>query len=61
MKVVNGHFARVSFKVKAPLYGCDCDAYALLASGCVDIVMDFGLESYDFLVLIPVVEAAGEE
>ena len=57
--MVNRHFARVNFKVKAPLYGCDCYAYALLASGCVAIVMDFGLESYDFLVLIPVVEVAG--
>ncbi|XP_058213269.1 bifunctional phosphatase IMPL2, chloroplastic-like isoform X2 [Rhododendron vialii] len=37
-------FARVGFKVKAQLYGCDCYAYALLALGCVDIVMDFGLE-----------------
>ncbi|KAI8554229.1 hypothetical protein RHMOL_Rhmol05G0082200 [Rhododendron molle] len=37
-------FARVGFKVKAQLYGCDCYAYALLALGCVDIMMDFGLE-----------------
>ncbi|KAG5547875.1 hypothetical protein RHGRI_013525 [Rhododendron griersonianum] len=52
-------FARVGFKVKAQLYGCDCYAYALLALGCVDIVMDFGLEPFDFLALIPVVEGAG--
>ncbi|KAE9448288.1 hypothetical protein C3L33_19812, partial [Rhododendron williamsianum] len=57
-------FARVCFKVKAQLYGCDCYAYALLALGCVDIVMDFGLERFflqpfDFLALIPVVEGSG--
>ncbi|KAH7841833.1 hypothetical protein Vadar_024429 [Vaccinium darrowii] len=37
-------FARVGFKAKAQLYGCDCYAYALLASGFADLVMDFGLE-----------------
>lgn len=38
-------FPRISWlQVKAQLYGCDCYAYALLALGCVDIVMDFGLE-----------------
>lgn len=52
-------FARVGFKAKAQLYGCDCYAYALLASGFVDLVMDFGLEPFDFLALIPVVEGAG--
>lgn len=52
-------FARVRDKVKVPLYGCDCYAYALLASGHVDLVVESGLKPYDFLSLIPVIEGAG--
>ncbi|CAN1320183.1 Bifunctional phosphatase IMPL2, chloroplastic [Linum perenne] len=52
-------FARVRNKVKVPLYGCDCYAYALLASGYVDLVIESGLKPYDFLALIPVIEGAG--
>ncbi|GAV61547.1 Inositol_P domain-containing protein [Cephalotus follicularis] len=52
-------FARVRDKVKVPLYGCDCYAYALLASGYVDLVIESGLKPYDFLALIPVIEGAG--
>ncbi|KAF8020270.1 hypothetical protein BT93_G0850 [Corymbia citriodora subsp. variegata] len=52
-------FARVRSKVKVPLYGCDCYAYALLASGFVDLVIESGLKPYDFLALIPVIEGAG--
>ncbi|KAK1280237.1 hypothetical protein QJS04_geneDACA002744 [Acorus gramineus] len=52
-------FIRVRNKVKVPLYGCDCYAYALLASGHVDLVIESGLKPYDFLSLIPVIEGAG--
>ncbi|KAH9656874.1 Bifunctional phosphatase IMPL2 [Citrus sinensis] len=52
-------FARVRNKVKVPLYGCDCYAYALLASGYVDLVIESGLQPYDVLALIPVIEGAG--
>ncbi|KAI3978858.1 hypothetical protein MKX01_016033 [Papaver californicum] len=52
-------FARVRNKVKVPLYGCDCYAYALLASGFVDLVIESGLKPYDFLSLVPVIEGAG--
>ncbi|KAL6627652.1 hypothetical protein ACP70R_031378 [Stipagrostis hirtigluma subsp. patula] len=52
-------FIRVRNKVKVPLYGCDCYAYALLASGCVDLVVESGLKPYDFLSLVPVIEGAG--
>ncbi|XP_075672765.1 bifunctional phosphatase IMPL2, chloroplastic [Castanea sativa] len=52
-------FARVRNEVKVPLYGCDCYAYALLASGFVDLVIESGLKPYDFLSLIPVIEGAG--
>ncbi|KAL1309007.1 hypothetical protein HN51_051663 [Arachis hypogaea] len=52
-------FFRVRDKVKIPLYGCDCYAYALLSSGFVDLVVESGLKPYDFLALIPVIEGAG--
>ncbi|XP_017258339.1 bifunctional phosphatase IMPL2, chloroplastic [Daucus carota subsp. sativus] len=52
-------FGQVRSKVKVPLYGCDCYAYALLASGFVDLVIESGLKPYDFLSLIPVIEGAG--
>ncbi|KAL5563062.1 hypothetical protein UlMin_032809 [Ulmus minor] len=52
-------FDRVRNKVKVPLYGCDCYAYALLTSGYVDLVVESGLKPYDFLALIPVIEGAG--
>uniref|UniRef100_A0A804K776 Histidinol-phosphatase n=2 Tax=Musa acuminata subsp. malaccensis TaxID=214687 RepID=A0A804K776_MUSAM len=52
-------FCRVRDKVKVPLYGCDCYAYALLASGYVDLVIESGLKPYDFLSLVPVIEGAG--
>uniref|UniRef100_A0A0E0AGS2 histidinol-phosphatase n=1 Tax=Oryza glumipatula TaxID=40148 RepID=A0A0E0AGS2_9ORYZ len=52
-------FIRVRDKVKVPLYGCDCYAYALLASGFVDLVVESGLKPYDFLSLVPVIEGAG--
>ncbi|KAI3988787.1 hypothetical protein MKX01_016358 [Papaver californicum] len=44
--------------VKVPLYGCDCYAYALLASGFVDLAVESGLKPYDFLSLVPVIEGA---
>ncbi|KAL9312471.1 hypothetical protein ACSQ67_017923 [Phaseolus vulgaris] len=52
-------FIRVRSKVKIPLYGCDCYAYALLSSGFVDLVVESGLKPYDFLALVPVIEGAG--
>ncbi len=39
--------------------GYDCYPHMLLASGFVDLVIDFDLKPYDYLSLIPVVEGAG--
>lgn len=52
-------FTRVRDKVKVPLYGCDCYAYALLATGYVDLVIESGLKPYDLLSLVPVIKGAG--
>lgn len=46
-------------EVKSRRYGGDCYAYALLASGHVDLVIEAKLKIYDFMPLVPVVERAG--
>ena len=41
------------------LYGGDCHNYGLVASGHLDLVVEAGLQLYDFAALVPVVEGAG--
>ncbi|PSL22348.1 histidinol phosphatase-like enzyme (inositol monophosphatase family) [Shimia abyssi] len=52
-------FERVAAEVKLTRYGMDCYAYALIACGQVDLVIEAGLNSYDIQAPIAVVEAAG--
>jgi histidinol phosphatase-like enzyme (inositol monophosphatase family) len=52
-------FEAVRDRVRLTRYGLDCYAYALLAAGCVDLVIEAGLQPYDVQALIPVVEGAG--
>lgn len=52
-------FSVVKQSTQLTRYGGDCYAYALLASGYVDIVLDCDLKPYDIQALIPVVEQAG--
>ena len=40
-------------------YGLDCYAYALLAAGQIDLVIEAGLSAYDVQAPIAVIEAAG--
>lgn len=46
-------------KVQLTRYGVDCYAYALLAAGFVDLVIETGLKPYDVGALIPIIEQAG--
>jgi fructose-1,6-bisphosphatase/inositol monophosphatase family enzyme len=46
-------------KVLLPRYGCDCYAYAMLAAGFIDIVVEPGLNPYDIVALVPIIESAG--
>ncbi len=50
---------RIAGRVKSARYGADCYAYALLATGCVDLVVEAGLKPYDYAALVPVIENAG--
>lgn len=52
-------FRRVADKVRLTRYGLDCYAYALLAMGQIDLVIEAGLNSYDIVAPIAVIEAAG--
>lgn len=52
-------FENLRSKVRLTRYGGDCYAYALLASGFVDIIVETGLKPYDIVALIPIIEAAG--
>ncbi|MGX9354865.1 histidinol-phosphatase [Roseobacteraceae bacterium S113] len=52
-------FHRVAAQCKLTRYGCDCYAYALLAAGQIDLVIEAGLNAYDIQGPIGVVEAAG--
>lgn len=44
---------------KLTRYGYDCYAYAMLASGHIDLVVEAGLNPYDISALIPIIEQAG--
>lgn len=48
--LASGRYARAS---------ADCYSYVQLAAGWVDGVVDYGLEPYDYLPVLPIVEAAG--
>ncbi|MGP6086538.1 histidinol-phosphatase [Antarctobacter jejuensis] len=52
-------FERVAEQVRLVRYGMDCYAYALLAAGQIDLVIEAGLQAYDILAPIAVIEAAG--
>nr|WP_309503994.1 inositol monophosphatase family protein [uncultured Roseovarius sp.] len=52
-------FAEVAKAVQLTRYGMDCYAYALLAAGQIDLVIEAGLNAYDIQAPIAVIEAAG--
>ncbi|TCP41760.1 histidinol-phosphatase [Rhodovulum marinum] len=52
-------FAALAQRARLTRYGMDCYAYALVALGQVDLVVEAGLNSYDIQAPIAVIEAAG--
>jgi histidinol phosphatase-like enzyme (inositol monophosphatase family) len=52
-------FRGLESKVKLSRYGCDCYAYAMVAAGHADLVVEPGLKPYDIVALIPIIENAG--
>ena len=52
-------YREIERKARLFRYGCDCYAYALLATGQIDLVVENSLKPYDVGGIIPVVEQAG--
>jgi inositol-phosphate phosphatase/L-galactose 1-phosphate phosphatase/histidinol-phosphatase len=52
-------FQRLRGEAKLTRYGADCYAYALVATGFIDLVVESGLKPFDFCALVPVIEGAG--
>lgn len=58
-KAEEAAFRRVAPKARLVRYGTDCYAYALIAAGQIDLVIEAGLQAYDVQAPIAVIEAAG--
>lgn len=52
-----GLFLEKNFK--ATVWGGDCYAYAMLASGYADTVIESGMSIYDYIAMPPIIEGAG--
>lgn len=52
-------YREIESQVRLFRYGTDCYAYALLAAGHVDLVIENSLKPYDVGGIIPVIEQAG--
>ena len=58
----DGHrvaFDRLEAACRLSRYGTDCYGYCMLAAGQVDLVVETGLQPYDIVALIPIIEHAG--
>lgn len=58
-KEMRARYDGLEGQVQLARYGTDCYAFAMVASGSVDIVADPGLKPYDIVALIPIIEKAG--
>lgn len=52
-------FERVRQDAKLTRFGYDCYAYAMVAAGCMDGVVESGLKPFDIAALIPILTGAG--
>ena len=52
-------YDRLEGCVRLARYGVDCYAFAMVAAGFIDIVVETGLQPYDIVALIPIVARAG--
>lgn len=51
--------ARLVETARLRRYGGDCYGFAMLAAGHIDLMVENGLQPYDILPLVPLIEAAG--
>lgn len=52
-------YGRLETACRLARYGTDCYAFAMLAAGFADLVCEPGLNPYDIVALIPIIEKAG--
>lgn len=52
-------FDAVDQQVQLTRFGCDCYAYALLAAGHIDLIIEPRMNTYDIAALVPLIENAG--
>ncbi|WP_368414889.1 histidinol-phosphatase [Falsiroseomonas sp.] len=52
-------FAALKGQARRTTWGGDCIAYGLLSIGLVDVVVDAGMQPWDWAALVPVIEGAG--
>ncbi|MBC7133967.1 MAG: inositol monophosphatase family protein [Roseovarius sp.] len=55
----SARFHALAREVRLTRYGLDCYAYALIASGQIDLVVEAGLSAYDIQAPMAVIRAAG--
>jgi histidinol phosphatase-like enzyme (inositol monophosphatase family) len=62
-RMFNSHdrqaYDRVEGKARLARYGCDCYAFCMVAAGYADVAIESGLQPYDIVALIPIIEGAG--
>ena len=54
-----GLFEKLQMSTRLTRFGYDCYPYGQLAMGNIDVVIERGLQPYDYLALIPIIEGAG--
>jgi len=52
-------FMRVARQAKFCHWGGDCYGFGLVASGYIDLAVEAGLKTHDFMALVPIIEGAG--
>lgn len=52
-------YERLASRCRLQRWGGDCYGYALVAHGCIDLMIDSALMPYDIVPLIPIIEGAG--
>ncbi|WP_102961197.1 histidinol-phosphatase [Mangrovicella endophytica] len=52
-------FEALERRARLTRFGVDCYAFAMLAAGQADLVVETGLQPYDIVALIPIIEQAG--
>lgn len=56
---LTSQFKALTARCRLQRWGGDCYAFALVAQGCIDLMVDAMLQPYDIVPLIPIIEGAG--